>query len=50
MKSFVTSIAAGSLLAVLWPVAGAEFAVKQASSSAADPAMGAPRGGPGHLG
>jgi ATP-dependent helicase/nuclease subunit A len=36
----------GSLLAVLWPVAGAEFAVKQPSSSGEDPSMGAPRGGP----
>jgi ATP-dependent helicase/nuclease subunit A len=34
----------GSLLAVLWPVAGAEFIVRQTSASAGD--AGAPRGGP----
>src|SRR3984893_2842180 len=36
---------AGSLLAVLWPVAGAEFAVKEQVPSQGQ-AAGAPRGGP----
>jgi ATP-dependent helicase/nuclease subunit A len=35
----------GSLLAVLWPVAGTEFMVKDTSASGGD-AIGAPRGGP----
>jgi ATP-dependent helicase/nuclease subunit A len=37
---------AGSLLAVLWPVVGAEFAVGQDLPTATDPGDGAPRGGP----
>jgi ATP-dependent helicase/nuclease subunit A len=36
----------GSLLAVLWPVAGGEFTVTQPSTSGGDPTTGAPRGGP----
>jgi ATP-dependent helicase/nuclease subunit A len=37
---------AGSLLAVLWPVVGAEFAVPANATSVQDPGDGAPRGGP----
>jgi ATP-dependent helicase/nuclease subunit A len=37
---------AGSLLAVLWPVVGAEFTVAQEGPAAPDPTAGAPRGGP----
>jgi ATP-dependent helicase/nuclease subunit A len=36
----------GSLLAVLWPVVGAEFAVAQSIQSSQGPDAGAPRGGP----
>jgi ATP-dependent exoDNAse (exonuclease V) beta subunit len=36
----------GSLLAVLWPVAGGEFTVKQPAPSSGDEGLGAPRGGP----
>jgi ATP-dependent helicase/nuclease subunit A len=37
---------AGSLLAVLWPVVGAEFIVPRRSLSTQDQGVGAPRGGP----
>jgi ATP-dependent exoDNAse (exonuclease V) beta subunit len=37
---------AGSLLAVLWPVVGAEFALAGPVPSQQNPSMGAPRGGP----
>ena len=37
---------AGSLLAVLWPVVGAEFAVAAPGAAAHAEGMGAPRGGP----
>ena len=37
---------AGSLLAVLWPVAGADFAVPQISGAPQERGLGAPRGGP----
>jgi ATP-dependent exoDNAse (exonuclease V) beta subunit len=37
---------AGSLLAVLWPVAGAQFAVPHAGAPPQDRELGAPRGGP----
>jgi ATP-dependent helicase/nuclease subunit A len=37
---------AGSLLAVLWPIQGAEFAVTESRPASQDPADGAPRGGP----
>ena len=36
----------GSLLAVLWAVAGGEFTVKQPAPESADQGLGAPRGGP----
>ena len=36
----------GSLLAVLWPVLGTEFAVPEPVASAPDQGTGAPRGGP----
>jgi ATP-dependent exoDNAse (exonuclease V) beta subunit len=42
----VWSPRAGSLLAVLWPVAGAEFAVPHVGASPQDRDLGAPRGGP----
>ena len=37
---------AGSLLAVLWPVVGAEFAMTEPVPSSQGPGVGAPRGGP----
>jgi ATP-dependent helicase/nuclease subunit A len=37
---------AGSLLAVLWPVVGAEFAAPKPGPSSPDQGAGAPRGGP----
>jgi ATP-dependent exoDNAse (exonuclease V) beta subunit len=37
---------AGSLLAVLWPVAGGEFAVPHVGTSPEEKDLGAPRGGP----
>jgi len=36
----------GSLLAVLWPVAGGEFTVKQPAPDSGEQGLGAPRGGP----
>ncbi len=42
----VWSPPAGSLLAVLWPVAGGDFAVPRSAAVPAGQSMGAPRGGP----